>query len=179
MWHYAREGTGRPRGMGVRNPSPWVCLWRADASCEGGADDIRGEEWDRHESRPSLDVVRAFGWRGPGSLQGLWRGTRIPREPVQPVPARSGQETPDGPPELASPTPERPEVARRPSVLRGLRPQIEAPRAPCHVALIARLTFAPDGCVLRPLPLPLAPRFIPFPVAAASLLPSPLHPLPP
>ena len=82
---------------------PWSADWRADASCEGGTDDIRGEGCDRHEPRPSLDALGAFRGRGAGPLQGVRRGARIPRESFQPILAGAGQETPDGSPELASP----------------------------------------------------------------------------
>ena len=102
---------------------PWSADWRADASCEGGTDDIRGEGCDRHEPRPSLDALRAFRGRGAGPLQGVRRGARIPRESFQPVLAGAGQETPDGSPELASPrtpgTRRRRHGSRVPSPNRG------------------------------------------------------------
>ncbi len=112
-------------GVRVPGPADGGLMHRA----RGGADDIAGEEWNRHGPRPSLDALRAFGWRGAGPLQGLRRGTRIPREPVQPVLAGAGQEASDGPPELASPrTPGTRERRRRAS--RVPSPNRGASRAP-------------------------------------------------
>ena len=107
---------------------PWSADWRADASCEGGTDDIRGEGCDRHEPRPSLDALRAFRGRGAGPLQGVRRGARIPRESFQPVLAGAGQETPDGSPELASPR--TPGTRRRRHGSRVPSPNRGASRAP-------------------------------------------------
>ncbi len=71
----------------------------------GGRRGSRGSQRDDGRSRASLDPVRALGWGSTGPLQGVRGDPGVPRKPVEPLPARTGQEAPHAARELAGPHP--------------------------------------------------------------------------
>ncbi len=70
--------------MGVRRPSPWVCLWRADASCEGArmTSEARNGTGTAHVHHWMLS--EPSGGEVPGRCKGCGEERGFPANPSNP-----------------------------------------------------------------------------------------------